>query len=60
MVKWGFSREEAYFMPLKELNDYVIKINQHYKNEKQANKVTNTPDKPEPKSIGQVNRHAFE
>ena len=36
LIHYGFSRDEVYFMPITELQDYVKIINQTYEEEEEA------------------------
>ena len=34
LIHYGFSREEVYWMPIEELNDYITLLNQQVEKEK--------------------------
>lgn len=36
MVHYGFTREEVYFMPITELQDYIKILNEQHEEEEQA------------------------
>jgi hypothetical protein len=51
LVKNGFSREEVFFMPISEMNDYIRLINKAV--EEENNEINNT-DNNESSSINDI------
>ena len=48
LVHYGFSREEVYWMPIEELNDYIILLNRQIEKENEevsASSPKETPNK---------------
>ena len=39
LIHYGFSRDEVYFMPITELQDYIKMINQTYEEEEEARRT---------------------
>lgn len=57
LVHYGFSREEALWMPLPEVQDYVLLINQQIEEEnEQVSASYHTAQKPEAPTISDVFR----
>lgn len=54
LVHYGFTREEAYFMPLNEYSDYILLINEELEKEKQQQMNSTESSEKEPKTIGQI------
>jgi hypothetical protein len=44
LVKWGFSREEAWMMPMPEVLHHIRGINQYYDRKNKAAEAANTPN----------------
>lgn len=56
LVHYGFSREEVYWMPIGELEDYILLLNQQQEEEQEASQQNSSP-KEAPKTFGEVFRN---
>lgn len=59
MVHYGFSRDEVYFMPISELNDYIKLLNQSIEEEDERNRElmnqSQQSSSSEPLTSGMIN-----
>lgn len=57
LVKYGFTREEVYWMPITECNDYIKIINQQREDEQMATMEQQQPtERDDPKTFRDVFR----
>lgn len=59
MVHYGFSRDEVYFMPISELNDYIKLLNQSIEEEEERQREimsqNTSSTSQEPLTSGMIN-----